>query len=174
MTPSLTKTFNALEQQRANLTETVNAVSDEVYLRSPSAKWSIAQVIAHIITSERLSLMYMRKKSLGIDTLKDSGIRQSIVFMLLKISQRVPLRYRAPKAVVDNTPESLSKEEAFARWEKARQELRDFLDTIPEKHAHRLIFKHPVGGMLDVQQAVGFMYEHVRHHWPQIKRLLNP
>ncbi len=174
MTPSLTKTFDALEQQRADLMTTVSAVPDEVYFRSPSAKWSIAQVIAHIITSERLSLMYMRKKSLGIETLKDSGVKQSLVFMLLKISQRVPLRYRAPKAVVDNTPEALSKEEAFARWEKARQELRGFLDTIPEKHAHRLIFKHPVGGMLDVRQAVGFMYEHVRHHWPQIKRLLNP
>lgn len=174
MIQSLKKTFDALEQQRASLTEAVNAVSDEVYFRSPSAKWSIAQVIAHIITSERLSLMYMRKKSLGIETLKDSGVKQSLVFMLLKISQRVPLRYRAPKAVVDNTPEALSKEEAFARWEKARQELRDFLDTIPEKHGHRLIFKHPVGGMLDVRQAVGFMYEHVRHHWPQIKRLLNP
>lgn len=174
MTTSLRKTFDLLEQQRADLTKTIETFSDEVYFRSSFAKWSIAQIIAHIITSEHLSLMYMRKKSLGIDTLKDSGIKQSIVFMMLKISQRIPLRYRAPKAVVDNTPQAFSKEEAFVRWEKSRQELKDFLDSIPEKHGHRLIFKHPVGGMLDVRQAVGFMYEHVRHHWPQIKRLLKP
>ncbi|HNC28695.1 MAG TPA: DinB family protein, partial [Cyclobacteriaceae bacterium] len=58
-------------------------------------------------------------------------------------------------------------------WDKARHELNNFLNSIADRHSRRLIFKHPVAGMLDVRQSVAFMYEHVRHHLPQIKRLLN-
>jgi hypothetical protein len=114
----------------------------------------------------------MKKKSLGIETLKDSGLRQAIVSALLKFSQRIPFRYKAPNVIVDNTPEALSAEEIMRRWDKSRAELKQFLEGIPENRSRRLIFKHPVGGMLNGKQALKFMYEHINHHLPQIKSLL--
>jgi hypothetical protein len=170
---NLQKTFDTLERQRAQLAAMLKDVPTDRYLKSTPGAWSVAQVISHLITSERLSLIYMRKKALGIEGFKDSGFRQAAVFVLLKISQRIPFRYKAPKAVVENTPDGISKEEAFAQWDKARQDLNNFLNSIADQHSRRLIFKHPVAGMLDVRQSVAFMYEHVRHHLPQIKRLLN-
>ena len=164
MAPNLQKAFDTLERQRAQLAAMLKDVPADRYLKSTPGAWSLAQVISHLITSERLSLIYMRKKALGIDGFKDSGFRQAAVFVLLKISQRFPFRYKAPKAVVENTPDVVSREEAFAQWDKARQDLSNFLNSIADQHSRRLIFKHPVAGMLDVRQSVAFMYEHVRHH----------
>lgn len=173
MNPHFQKAYNKLEHQREQIVERIKNLPEEVYASSPTGKWSIAQIVTHLLTSERLSIGYMKKKSLGIDSLKNSGIRQVIVSGLLKISQRVPFRYKAPGVIVTNTPEALRAEEIIARWDKSRAGLKEFLEGIPEKHSRRLIFKHPVGGMLNAEQALKFMYEHVNHHLPQIKRLLN-
>jgi DinB superfamily len=172
VTPSLQKSFDRLERQRSQVLGMLKNLPEEKFHVAPTGKWMVAQIITHLITSETLSLGYMRKKSLGIDGLKDSGLKQVVVFWLLKISQRIPVRYKAPKAVVENTPSAFSKDELLSRWDNSRRELNNFLNTIPDNYSRRLIFKHPVAGMLDARQTVGFMYEHVLHHLPQIKRLL--
>ena len=47
----------------------------------------------------------MKKKALGIDQLKNSGLSESLRLEVLKISQRIPaLKFKAPKIVVSNTP----------------------------------------------------------------------
>ena len=145
---------------------------EDIYKTAPTGKWSIAQILTHLLTSERLSVVYMKKKALGIESLSDSGIMQYVLSTLLKISQRIPFRYKAPKAIIDNTPETLTLSELISSWEKSRENLKTFLETIDDKHIKRVIFKHPVGGRLDARQAMEFMYEHINHHLPQIKSLL--
>lgn len=173
MGPSLQRNFDRLERQRSEVLNLLNNLPEDKLNAAPPGKWTVAQIVTHLITSETLSLGYMRKKSLGIDGLKDSGMKQVMVFWLLKISQRIPVRYKAPKVVIENTPQPLSKSELLTRWDRSRRELKSFLDGLSDTHGRRLIFKHPVAGMLDARQAVGFMYEHALHHLPQIKRLLN-
>ncbi len=56
-----------------------------------------------------MSLIYMKKKSLGVDELDDSGILEALKFRFLQASQRIPmLKFKAPKAVVEHTPTSVS------------------------------------------------------------------
>lgn len=166
------KAFDKLEHQRKQIVELIENLSEETYTTSVNGKWSIAQIMAHLLVSESMSVGYMKKKSLGIETLRNSGLKHDILSVVLKISQRGPFRYSAPKVVVDNTPPKLSLEEAIARWDKSRNDLREFLETISDKHSKRLIYKHPIAGMLNTKQALKFMYEHVNHHLPQILRLL--
>jgi hypothetical protein len=170
---ALLSAYQKLEHQRAALLDLLTKISPEKFDTAPSGKWSIAQIVTHLLTSERLSVGYMKKKSLGIETLKDSGLKQTLVSVILKISQRIPFQYKAPSVIVENTPEALSLEEVVNRWNKSRSDLKQFLEGISEQHSRRLIFKHPVGGMLNAEQAMKFMYEHINHHLPQIKRLLN-
>lgn len=167
--------FHTLEQQRVSIIDQVKNLSPEAYNRQPaSGKWSIAQILTHILTSERMTVGYMKKKSQGIDQLKDSGFTQAVLLMLLKISQRIPnIKYRAPQVIVANTPDSLSFAELSKNWDAVRNDLKNFLESIEEKNVRKLVFKHPFAGRLDARQAVIFMHEHVYHHWPQIKRLLN-
>ncbi len=167
------KIYDKLERQREQLVNAIKNSPADAYATAPTGKWSVAQIVTHLLTSERLSIGYMKKKSLGIETLKDSGIKQAIVSGLLKISQRIPVRYKAPRVIIENTPEIPSLEESINRWNKSRSELKQFMEGISSKHVRRLIFKHPVGGMLNAEQAMKFMFEHVNHHLPQIKRLLH-
>lgn len=173
MNTSFQKAYEKLERQRQQIIDMIKDLTVDVYTASLPGKWSIAQIITHLLTAERLSGTYMKKKSLGIGTLADSGLQQRILSVILKLSQRMPfLRYTAPRVIVENTPETLLLEEALAQWSKSRNELKRFLETISDKHSRRLIYKHPIAGMLNAEQALKFMYEHVNHHLPQIKRLL--
>ena len=168
----LQRHFDQLEADRKELLDQLTGVPVEKYHARPDArKWSISQILTHIFVSERLSLAYMKKKSLGIETLENSGPIEAIKLYMLKISQRIPLKYRAPKAVVQNTPEPLALSELKEQWNSLRNDLRDFLETIEDKNIHKKIYRHPVG-RFNVVQAVIFFREHFRHHLPQINRLL--
>lgn len=171
MNSSLETVFEKLERQRSQILNRVKDLPEQKFTTAPPGKWSIAQILMHLLASERLSVAYMTKKSLGIDSLKNSGLKQSLLSVLLKISQRIPaLKFKAPKVVVENTPAALSLEALISEWDKSRANLKQLLESIPERHLRKLIYKHPIAGMLNVRQAVKFMYEHVHHHSPQIDR----
>lgn len=70
MHPKLQRILNTLETDRKHLLRELADVSDQWFNSNPlPGKWSISQILTHIITSERLTLLYMKKKSLGIDQL---------------------------------------------------------------------------------------------------------
>lgn len=167
--------FNELELQRVGILNRVKDLSVEKFNRVPSAgKWSISQILTHILIAEQLSVGYMKKKALGIDQAKNSGFLEALRLEILKISQRIPaIKYKAPKVVVTNTPPAFSLDELTSRWEAHSKDLKAFLEKIEDRNVKRLLYKHPVAGRLDARQAMVFFREHTNHHWPQIKRLLD-
>ena len=170
----LQKTFDLLESERRQLEKALSSRTEEELTQVPTPdKWSVLQILTHLLTSEKLSLLYMKKKSLGADQLDNSGPWESAKIVVLKISQRLPLRYKAPAVVRDHTPEALPLSELFIQWEALRRDLKIFLESIEEKNLRKKIYKHPVAGRLDANQAMLFFREHVHHHQPQIDRLLN-
>lgn len=172
MDKALASTFKKLEDQRSALLNQLSNIPADKLNAAPPNKWSVTQILSHLLTSEKLSTGYMYKKSLGIETLRDSGVKQSVLSVVLKISQRVPLKYKAPKIVEENTPEAMPLPVVIKQWDEVRTGLKSLLERIDSKHQKRLIFKHPIAGKFNAQQAVDFMYEHVNHHLPQIKSLL--
>jgi hypothetical protein len=167
--------YAELEHQRVEILNRVKNLSPEKFNHAPSPeKWSIAQVLTHILVAEQLSVGYMKKKVLGIDQLKNSGFMESVILELLKISQRIPaLKFKAPKVVVANTPPALPIAELISRWEVHRADLKKLLETIENKNVKKLLYKHPIAGRLDARQAMVFFREHIIHHLPQINRLLD-
>jgi uncharacterized damage-inducible protein DinB len=171
---SVQNEFDLLEQQRAEIVELIKNLPKEKFNHSPAeGKWSISQILTHILTAEGLSIGYMKKKAKGIAQLQDAGVLAEMRFLLLKISQRIPsLKFKAPRLVVENTPPALPKQQLLQQWEAQRNDLKTFLEGIDEKYSRRVIFKHPVAGRFSASQAVAFFREHIIHHLPQIKRLL--
>ncbi len=167
--------YNELERQRAKVLEQVKNLSVEKFNHTPSVgKWSISQILTHILIAEQLSVGYMKKKALGIDRLKNSGLLETLRIELLKVSQRIPsIKYKAPRVVVANTPPAFPIAELTSRWETHHKELKVFLDGIQDKNVRKVIYKHPLAGRLDARQAMVFFREHMNHHLPQIRRLLN-
>jgi hypothetical protein len=151
----------------------IKTLSLEKLSHHVSGKWSVHQIIAHIITAERLSLNYLQKKSNAIHEVDDSGLWEELKMMMLVASQRLPgLKFKAPKVVVQNTPTDLDLASLQNEWDALRKELKEFLEKIPPGAEKRLIYKHVRAGRLNTIHALKFFREHIIHHTPQIKRLL--
>lgn len=167
------KIVEELEHQRQALVERVKQLTPEQFNHSPApGKWSINHILMHIIEAEQLSISYMKKKKLGIDSLSNAGLAETLRLWLLIVSQRIPLKYKAPKVVADNTKKASSVAEVEARWEAVRKELISFLEGIEDGDIRKVLYKHPLAGRLDTRQAMVFFREHIIHHMPQIKRLM--
>jgi hypothetical protein len=166
--------FERLESERVKLLDQLAVLPNaKLDYRPDLKKWSVNHILIHLLTSEHLTLVYLRKKSLGIDQLKNAGLLELVKIQLLKTSQRLPFaKYKVPKHIALNTPDVMPFGELQTRWGASRAELKNFLETIEEKNLHKLIFKHPVAGRFDILQCLIFMREHFQHHLPQIKRLL--
>lgn len=175
MNQSFQTIYHQLEQQRLDILSRVKAMTAEKFNHSPApGKWSVSQVLTHILVAEQLSLQYMKKKALGIDQLKNAGVDASIRLLILIVSQRIPaIKYKAPTVVVNQTPPALPLAELMARWEAHRVDLKNFVEGIQEKNVKKLIYRHVVAGRFDARQAMVFFREHIHHHLPQINRLLN-
>lgn len=172
MQPELQKLFDTIEQQKADLLIQIGSLSAAQLHQHPPGKWSLSQVFAHLITSEQLSVQYLKKKIQAIDEQPDTGLVEELKMWTLIISQRLPFKFKAPKVVVDHTPAFKNAAEIATAWNQTRTELKDLLGRFTANHLKRKIYKHPVAGKLNIVQATRFFSEHIIHHTPQIKRLL--
>jgi hypothetical protein len=174
MHSKLKRNFEKLEKTTHDLILKLDLLPQDVLQQTPRAgKWSITQTLNHILTSERMSLLYMKKKSLGVDQLENSGLTQAFIFRLLQVSQRMPLlKFNAPKPVIQHTPDTASFDEIKRNWQASRSDLKKFLEGIEDRNIRKKIYKHPIVGMLDVVQAVGFLREHLIHHLRQLNKLI--
>lgn len=174
MNSILQKAYTHAEQARNEMLTLVHSVAQKQLAAKPSSnKWSVLEILTHLYTSERLSFEYIKKKSQGIQHLKNAGIQQAFLVPILKISQRLPFKFKAPNVVKENTPEALPLDKLISQWDLMRIELKSHLENIPEKHVHKLVYKHPIAGRLSLPQALQFFAEHINHHKPQIKRTLS-
>jgi uncharacterized damage-inducible protein DinB len=165
--------FDSIEQEKDLLIDHVSGLTPEEYFKMPApGKWSVAQIMTHLMVAEQLSLRYMKKKSLGINDVKDSGVIQELTFQLYNVLQRLPIKLRAPKTMLDHTPEPLPLADLKTQWGNFRSELKVFLSDIQDQHVRRMIYKHAFAGRLDVIQALRFFITHIHHHRPQIDRII--
>lgn len=142
-------------------------------IKPSDSQWSIHQVLAHLIAAEKLSVSYLEKKLNGIEEVRDTWLWEDLKMLLLKISQRLPLKFKAPKKVVESTPTYPSFHSLEEDWIKTREALKAQLLRIKDDQVKRKIFKHVVAGKLNILHALDFLAEHVNHHRPQLDRLVN-
>lgn len=173
MNLKLEKIYLALEAQRLDLLNQLKEYTTEQLETKPlPSGWSTLHVLTHLYTSEKLSFGYIKKKSLGIQNTANAGLKQTLLMPILKISQRLPFRFKAPRVVVENTPETMPLEQLINHWNLLRLELKAHLENVSDGHLHKLVYKHPIVGRLSLPQAMQFFAEHINHHKPQIKRAL--
>ena len=174
MNSELTRHSKALTvATNALLAEVSPLSSSTYYFRPGEGRWSISQILTHLVTSERLSLNYMKKKSqTPVEQLGTANLLDDVWFFVFGLSQQIPLRYKAPKIVLDNTPNPLSFGELVRQWDGLRLELADFLNTLESEKIQKKIYKHPIAGRLSVILALRFMVLHLKHHLPQVRAII--
>ena len=172
MNSRLQSLFDSIESQRHLLLSSLKNLPSEKLNNHLPNKWSINQIIAHLISAEQLSLRYINKKMLGIDKANATGFYEEFKMLLLQISQRLPFKFRAPKMVVENTHIDTDIIRLIERWDLVREELKVLLEKIEDHQINRGVYRHLALGLFNIQHAVKFFGEHVRHHTPQIERQL--
>lgn len=173
MNNSLLHLYDSLETQRKDVLSLITTLSHEQLHAHPEGKWSIAQVISHLIASEHLSVKYLNKKMLGIHEAPNTGLIEELKMIVLIVSQRTPfIKFKAPNVLAENTPVYQTAEQLKDAWDKSRIELKEVIARFQDDQLKRKIYKHPIAGMLNIKQALQFFYEHIIHHTPQIKNLL--
>lgn len=169
MNKQLNKAFEKLLLKRNSLLDIAKSLpAEKINQRINPNQWSVLEILNHLYTAEKLSLQYIKKKSQGIDSLGNAGVKHAFMLLVLKISQRLPFRYKAPTTVLQNTVEVLTLSDLIAQWDLLYLELKSILVNTPEKYVSKLVYKHVVAGRLSLVQAIIFFREHMIHHTPQI------
>jgi hypothetical protein len=172
MIHSVSERFSRLDKLKSEAEEMFSRFSDEE-LNMPQApgKWGAIQHFAHILSSETLSLMYMKKKIQGVSEAGKSGLSERVRSGLLRFAMKTSLKFKAPP-VLEEPASFIKKEEFLSKWNNLRNDYREFLEPIKEDIASSRIYKHPVMGRMDLLQALDFLGVHLERHLKSAKEIL--
>ena len=169
---TLLQQFEELERLRSDLMARLDGLESATLNRAPArGGWSAAQVAAHLIQAERLSLEYLRKKTREPEAIADSGAYEALKSRLLALAMRLPFKITAPARSGD-VPDRAELEELAADWESVRSGWREFIEQFPAELAGKAVYRHPVAGPLSLAQALKFLADHFKRHLIQIERTL--
>lgn len=172
MNSLLTKYFVALETQRGKLLEEIKKASSGQINQQIKGKWSISQIASHLIAAEQLSVSYINKKINAINEVGNTGLLGELKLLFFIVSQRLPLKYKAPKTLGEQPRSYPDFAELEKDWDETRQQLKFLLEKFPEVGLKKKIYRHPVMGRCNIIHALISFREHINHHYPQIKRQL--
>jgi uncharacterized damage-inducible protein DinB len=165
--------FERLEKQRINLLLQLETYPNEkLNLPAANNKWSVNQIIEHLILAEEISIKSIQAKVLTAKHFEPTGLRTAVRKLLLRIFLRSPLKFTAP-ALVSNPHSTTEIADLKTKWDTVRIQLKELLEWLPEHVLTKCIYKHPVAGKMSIYGGLDFMYEHVRRHRLQIFKVLN-
>ena len=172
MNTQLEKQFTELETERKNLFSDLKKYSDEVINKKPSpAKWSVAEVIAHLITAEEMSLKYLSKKIQDTSKEGEESFKNKYRWLLVQIVFTFNIKFKAPEIVEPNMGyQTLSDLEG--KWSNIRYQTLQALQKLSEEEANKTLWKHALAGKMNLHHMVQFFGVHYNRHKKQIERTL--
>lgn len=170
-----------LNESLDHLHEQLNACF-EVYMKADRkllltqpvrGKWSIIQILNHLLTSEKLSVNYLEYKLNLNTTIPSLSIRNRINSVILILAFYSPFKFRAPEKNGINNPQNSGDIQAIANeFDKNRKALRIIINKIPHDDIKRAWFKHPYVGRMGLKVMLRFFGAHfIRHHKQALKIL---
>lgn len=172
-----TKVDNQLKFLDFELTELLKVLKDysERTLNKKPAedKWSVLQIMQHLILVEGYGKAYVEKKLSFNPELKKAGIGGAWRKFLMKSLIKIPFKVSAPAPVSgDNLPDESSFWETAKKWKQQREELREFLESLPIEYFDKELYKHPLAGKMSLYGLMDFNVAHFKRHRKQINRIL--
>jgi uncharacterized damage-inducible protein DinB len=170
MNPYLEARYLKLEESRNRLLDELEGLDEEL-LNRPAAegKWSINQIIAHLIQSEQLTNSYLQRK-IREESHETAGLAHTLRSLMLRVALNTNMKFKAPAAVAE-VPAQAALSSLRNQWDAARYQLEDTLTELPQNMLNKCIFRHPYAGMLTMPQTLAFLQDHFSHHARQIARL---
>ena len=171
MNPKLESKYLFLEKSRNKLLQSLEDLDDSLLNTCPAeGKWSIGQIVAHLIQVEQLTMGYIQKKLAEESELQESSLKNMVSAVLLKLALNSGMKFKAPK-VAATVPDTVTLNALHTQWDATRYKLEDLLTELPQALLDKCLFRHPYAGMLSISQTLTFIQDHFNHHLAQINHL---
>jgi hypothetical protein len=162
--------YNHLQKRAQAVFEYLEHLEPEALHQKPQGHWSAAQIVEHLLQSEKGTIAYLQKKMQTPPEEIPKGGLSSIFrsFFLSRALKNQGKKYRAPKVLAEPA-ELPDLEVLIPEFRKNRKQLAEILELFNEKMARKAYFKHPVAGRLTIEQTLVFLEDHFNRHAEQIK-----
>ncbi|MDR0263210.1 MAG: DinB family protein [Sphingobacterium sp.] len=156
-----------LKETRNELLRILSGLSEEeLNKQRDSSSWSICQVCQHLIKTEELYIVAIRR---GLRSEEDSFIENKPLEFLLDRSKKI----EAPD-IAKPTDEFLEYEEIIAKLNHSRQKLYEMLSSLEDPSVlSRRHFKHPVFQEMLLIEWVRSLYLHEQRHIKQMNEIID-
>jgi hypothetical protein len=153
---------NILISVRKELLNEMEAVSDKQLNRTLSEdKWSVSQVIHHLIFIEEKILPVLKK---AVQEESKPVMEKNLEFLLDRTNK---LKSPFPEP----STEFISKEDLLKKLNDVRTPLLDYINEIDEMVIKEKSVMNPLLGPISIKQMIEFIALHERRHIGQIKEL---
>lgn len=161
-----------METERQRLFEKIEAVDENQLSLIPKPnKWSILQVVYHLLKSEQLSLIYVKKKLFYKSNIFQVSPMTSLRSAALNLGMRLPIKFRAPQRVAE-FPEDLNWPDLKKQWDEARIEFDKIFEGLLPEFEDKQLFYHPEAGRMTLYHMLTFFRTHINRHEKQIDKLI--
>lgn len=170
----LEKRLDQLDKKLNLLFEELKDYSEAQLNRKPrSDKWSVIQVMHHLLLAETKSSNYLQKKLSFNPELKNAGFQSWCRKQGLKFFLWAPFKWKAPTGIAEeNLPDNAGFWDTVKQWKEQRIKLREYLDTLPADIFKKEVYKHPRAGRMDIGGMLGSFDWHFNRHRKQIKKIV--
>lgn len=172
--PRLEKQIKRLDDKLIQLLKTLKVYSEDQLNRKPAEdKWSVIQIMHHLMLSEAGSMNYVKKKISFNPELKDAGVKAALRELALGTYLGSPLKRKAPDFISgDKLPAHASFWKTAQDWKNQRSELQEFLHKLPPDLLKKEVYKHPFVGRITIYGMLRFFEQHFDRHQKQIQRII--
>jgi hypothetical protein len=170
MLTDIQEIFDNLEIKYGKLLQQLHSLTDDVlYFKAGADKWSIVEVIEHLVVAEEnmLEQIIGAVSATNLDPQDRSAKNYHIVIKVM--TKDIP---------VDVPDESLephgqfSLEELLGRWDDTRKKTRAYIDGINSEKVEDLVYRHAFAGPLDMTETLRFIDVHFDNHVRHIDKII--
>jgi hypothetical protein len=145
--------------------------SDDLFhFQAEGKEWSLQQVLLHNSQIQDLVEGVLKKNLNKQDELRDTKLKTWYRYFMLKLALASSKKFKVPK-VISSIENTYSLAEIRDNWNQSYKRLDELLKNFPKNLESKLIFRHPVIGWININQTLGFMLAHMKHHQKQIESL---
>ena len=168
--PELQSRFDHYNRKRGTLLQNLSALPPETLSKNLGPdRWSLLQVIEHLVKAERSVLMNLPDPSLLVH--RPRGIRAQLGYLVViwVLKWGLPVPVPEPAMIPDGHQSNLSV--LRVEWDRNTNWLKHYLDNLTPSSAMRAVFRHPVTGPLTPDRALRLAHLHLGTHVRQIDRI---
>ena len=161
--------FAALERRRQALLGELETLGDSALSFRPApGTWSILEVVHHLVLLEQGILRAVQDEP--AQPRRRRNLRERVGCAAVWLVFKLGLRVKIPTNRVRPQP-GLPLSRLEQEWAASRASLEAYLDSAPASMPSETMFRHPIGGPMNVEQTLLFLTRHFDHHRRQISRI---